>query len=72
MPIMSSSTSISELTTVIPMEAFCNKQIFFEKLSAKELNIPEETQDNQLPYVFIGDEAFALREDSSNLITSGL
>ena len=57
MPIMSSSTSISELT-----EAFRNKQIFFLKLCGKELNIPEETQDNQLPYVFIGDEAFALRE----------
>jgi hypothetical protein len=38
---------------------------FYEKLETKSLNIPQIQQDSNgtnLPYVFIGEEAFAFRE----------
>lgn len=36
---------------------------FFEKLVNDRLHIPSMNNENKLPYVFIGDEAFALRPD---------
>lgn len=39
--------------------------IFYEKLKEKKLKIPQETliMGHKLPYVFVGDEAFTLRQD---------
>ncbi|XP_046682066.1 putative nuclease HARBI1 [Homalodisca vitripennis] len=43
-----------------------NNTIFYEKLINKQLNIPESEPvsfDHDLEYVFVGDDAFALRPD---------
>lgn len=36
---------------------------FYEKLANDQLHIPPLNNENELPYVFVGDEAFALRTD---------
>lgn len=36
---------------------------FFRRLKGNMLNIPKQETSDGLPYVFIGDEAFSLRED---------
>lgn len=40
-----------------------NNTFFYKALVRGRLNLPEVNQRNNLPYVFIGDEAFALRKD---------
>lgn len=40
-----------------------DKTDFYQKLKRGELNLPGTNQTNGLPYVFISDEAFALRPD---------
>lgn len=39
-----------------------NNTIFYKALVRGRLNLPEVNQRNNLPYVFIGDEALALRK----------
>lgn len=36
---------------------------FYKKLKSRQLNIPPKSQRNHLPFVFVADEAFALRPD---------
>lgn len=40
-----------------------NNTAFYKALTEEKLNIPSMNPHNNLPYVFIGDEAFALRKD---------
>ena len=44
-----------------------NRTAFYDKLSKGQLNLPQENKiegsEKVLPYVFIGDEAFAMRTD---------
>ena len=45
------------------MEVFWNTRSFFRRLKGNMLNTPKQETSDGLPYVFIGDEAFSLRED---------
>ena len=44
-----------------------NRTAFYDKLSKGQLNLPQENKiegsEKVLPYVFIGDEDFAMRND---------